>query len=670
MAFSQAIITGSGWGSNINPATFLGATMSSQNGKGILVNFPNQQALLRINLPVGTDWTPYTHLQADVQNMGSKPEPFFFAIASSGQWCFAEVVLAPNSESKFIIPLDTANQLGLTYPLANLPTPPNNSAIQVFTNTPVTKSAVCWLQIFTPDASAATSILIHDLRPVTSPIPTSNLVDKYGQQAQTTWSTKINTDSDLVTRVAARTLSGTYGFSADSYGGVNGTAQAGSATGLWHTAKQNGRWFIIDPLGNRFFSTGIVNAGNGTPAIVTGRESAFPAGALPDQGGDYKDHYTTGYGPSGPVLTYNFYTSNIQHRVGATWKDTLLAETVSRMKTWGFNTLGPSSNRLLEMPGQEMSFSEIIQITGNFPWINDPTSGFQMPDIYDPAWAPAVTASLQPKVQQLQGNSHSIGLFVDNELPWAKTYAAANARYGLCEDILLCPATQPAKIGFVNWLQQRYAGDIFAFNSSWQTSLGSFTDLLIGNLSLPATVPPGMASDMQAFILQYTRTYLQTIRQSLTNLGYQGMYLGPRLLYYTPEVLQACKENCDLISINDYEILASYHHADVQAFDAPVMISEVGFDACDQGRTPAYPSLLTEKDRSQFYKRYMGDALGWTNLVGVQYYKWEDDVISGRFFDGNNACLGLISIADVPYWTTVDAAASANMAFQNKLLIP
>ena len=63
----------------------------------------------------------------------------------------------------------------------------------------------------------------------------------------------------------------------------------------------------------------------------------------------------------------------------------------------------------------------------------------------------------------------------------------------------------------------------------------------------------------------------------------------------------------------------------------------------------------------------MADGLNWPNLVGVHWYKWEDDIISGRFWDGVNYSMGLVSITDIPYWQTVDAATTANVAFHQRL---
>jgi hypothetical protein len=665
LCYSQVLISKRGYG-NVNPVCYDGGSAVVINGKGVQVSLPSSPAKLIMYMPPGTNWTGYTHLQIQVQNTGTTTEPFFFGISGT-TWSFTEAMLTPGKVYDAIIPLDNPDVL-VTHHFAQ---PPASSYPQLFASNPVDKTHIDLVVVKAPDQSAGTSILVKDMHLITAPIPSTGITDLYGQQAQITWSGKIGTDADLVAAVNARNLSGTYPFTADAYGGVSGTAQGGSATGAWHTAKQNGKWYIIDPLGNRFFSAGIVNAGNGSPAIVGGNEAAFAAGALPSQTGAYAQHYSTRYGPAGlPVLTYNFYTSNVQHRVGTSWQSSITATTGIRMRTWGFNTASSGSDFGLEQASNQTPSSESVVITGGYATLFEPDGGAYTPDVYDPNWVAAARTSVANQTQRFHGNAYSMGVFVDNEPAWAKPYVYPNARYGLCQSILGAPATQPAKIALANWLNTRYSGNVATFNANWGTSLSSFDGLLTTSLTLPASISPGMTQDLQGFILAFARTYFTTIRQALTSSGYQGLYLGCRLLYFTPEVLQACKESCDVVSFNDYDILPTYNHTDVKTLDAPVMISEVGFGTADKGRTPTYPNLLSESDRAAFFTRFTTDAIGWPNLVGLHWYKWEDDVISGRFYDGNNNCQGLVSITDVPSWGLVDAATTANTNFHRRLLTP
>lgn len=663
--FSQTIITTEGYSSGVSVNAFGGAGSTYYRGKGVMMSFPNRTCGVRLDLPAGTNWSAYTHLQVIVTNPSRVPQLFFFAVASTGLWCHTEVLLTPGPENKIIIPLDGS-------PVGNVqrPQPVNNDGAQVFAGSFVDKPNVKWLIVQTPQQTSAAQVLIKDMKPVNAQVPSTAFIDKYGQQASNTWPGKITTDADLATAVNARTLSGVPPYPADLYGGVAGTAGQSTNTGKWHTEKQNGKWYLIDPLGNRFFSAGAITAGGSNPAIVSGRESAFVTGALPPQAGSFAEHYeTSSYGIGVPTLTYNFYTANLQRRLGSNWRALHTNVTLSRMKTWGLNTGGDATNFDVRVSGQ-LPFTEVAHVYGSFSTLWISASGAALPDVFDPNWAPAVKSSLTTAVNMHRGNRMFIGLFVDNEQPWAYPYGVQNERYGLAQSILAAPASQPAKVRFINWLKQKYGNNIVSLNLAWLTNLATFDLLLNGTFQLPATITGGMATDLQQFQLLYARTYYSTIKQKLGELGFDALYLGNRLRFYSPETLQAAQESCDIVSFNAYDAVPTNNHADVKALDAPVMISEVGIGACDLGRISWYPNLLSENDRAWYFKRYMADALTFPNLVGLHYYKWEDDVASGRFFDGYNSSMGLVSIADVPYWPMVDAITAGNTALHNRLLTP
>lgn len=665
MSDAQSIISSSGYG-NVTPHTYNGAIANVIPGTGVGLSLPSQDAVFKIDLPAGTNWTGYTHLQFEVQNTGTTYQPLFVAVASTGIWCFTEVQLPPGGDKTLIMPLDNSPIIGMW----RLPQPLNTTATQIFSGETVDKPRVAWIMVKCPNATGAVNVVFRDMHPVTTPIPTTHYVDKYGQQADLPWTGKISADSQLSTALRMHLLSGKYPFAGDIYGGVSGTSTGTSNTGRWHVEKQNLVWYIIDPVGNRFFSAGVVGAGASPPAIVTGEEDRYATGALPAQSDPLGVHYSTQTDPitGAQVLTYNFYEANIDRRVGPSWPVVMVDSTVTRMRTWGFNTVGPSSNFEFAKQTTPLAFTDIVQVAGSYRQINDISTNWKMPDVYDPTWAVALEANLAVRTTYLQGNAMNMGMFVDNELPWAKPFSSVNARYGFGEDLLTSPSTQPAKIAFVNWLQQRYSNNIGALNTAWQSSFSSFAAILAGSTMLPATVPTAMGADLDAFTLVFARIYYSTVRQKLTALGYQGLYLGSRLLYFTPQVLQACRENCDVVSFNDYEATPTHYHDDIKALDAPLLISEVGFGACDLGRRPTGQNLLTETDRNWAYNQYVADALTWNNLVGLHWYKWQDDVVSGRFYDQDNCSQGLVSITDIPYWQTVGAQTISNKAFHARLL--
>jgi agarase len=127
---------------------------------------------------------------------------------------------------------------------------------------------------------------------------------------------------------------------------------------------------------------------------------------------------------------------------------------------------------------------------------------------------------------------------------------------------------------------------------------------------------------------------------------------------------------CDVVSFNAYDLTPSQWRADLKTLNAPVLISEYSFGASDLGRSGGTPCAVTENDRVAAYQGYIADAMTWPNLVGMHWYKWEDEPVTGRMWDNSNAASGLVSITDVPYSQMIDAVTQANLQLNNRLLTP
>src|SRR4029453_12273969 len=75
-----------------------------------------------------------------------------------------------------------------------------------------------------------------------------------------------------------------------------------------------------------------------------------------------------------------------------------------------------------------------------------------MPDVYAPAWEPAVRGAMEKQRNTTAGDPWNIGYFVDNERWWGWRPRAA----AVGEETLKNPADAPAKIKFVEMLRGKY----------------------------------------------------------------------------------------------------------------------------------------------------------------------------------------------------------------------
>jgi len=105
----------------------------------------------------------------------------------------------------------------------------------------------------------------------------------------------------------------------DSFGGS--TAITGTVTGNWHTQVINGRWWIIDPLGNALHFTAPYNVGRGDGGILNGSTMAARINAK-----------------------YGSTDSN--------WVCSYFPTVASRLKTWKFTGIGGGSDAGMTPLGQ------------------------------------------------------------------------------------------------------------------------------------------------------------------------------------------------------------------------------------------------------------------------------------------------------------------------------
>ncbi|MFI5384825.1 MAG: hypothetical protein ACHQ50_01785 [Fimbriimonadales bacterium] len=666
MAISGGLVS-TGGVSQGNAYTESSGTYQVIPGQGVQISLPHQFSAFGLNLGTA-DLSQYTHLLLTVTNNGATPSlvEVVFDSGSTG-WASSPFLIGAGTTENVTVPLEPSPLgVGLGFPTGD------STVHQTTFFGSLVKNSVHKIRLWNQTQSGSINLTVGQMTLVSLTTPTASVIDVYGQQ-NVAFPGRITSDQQLAAQVALdNQLSGQLPYSNDIYGGLAGSG-FGAPTGKWSVAKQNGRWYIIDPSGNRFFSTGIDGVGNGDLAITQGRSSLFAAGALPNPGTTLAQFFYYAVNPATGLAEpgFDFYQANLERKYGSGWVAQGDATAVRRLKTWGFNTLGVQSHyTLYSNPSLQMANTQVVGISGAFQIVPCPGASFPMPDVYDPAWATAVTYSLSPVVASLRSDTYNMGLFVDDELPWAQLSSQANYRYDLAFNVLSAPANQPAKQRFYKNLTMKYR-TIQKLNTAWGTAYGSWNDLLNNQAYRPASPSAALVTDMQTFLTGFATQYFSTIRAKLAALNYHGLYLGCRFRCYAPEVLAAAARYCDVVSFNAYDITPSQWRSDLKALNAPVMISEFGFAAADQGRVGGFSlCAVSESDRIQAYQNYAADAATWNNLVGLHWYKWEDDPVTGRMWDNSNVCFGFVSITDVPYAGMAAAATQVNTNLNGRMINP
>lgn len=646
---------------NCTPVKIGLASFSVVSGTGVNLSLPDRDAELHITWARGQYPFPSTNfIRFTVQNTGPTAVDLVFSLecsSGSGEVALGASVSVPNDRPvTMLMPLVSAQSL-VKMPM--FPSPVNNM-YQLRTLGSANLGGARRLRILNRDYVPVT-LKITDISSVYYPIPTSQFIDALGQQKLMIWPGKLDPTNPAALAMMDPPVSGMYPYPADSFGAIQGTGSTPRARfGLARDTA--GRWSLVAPSGNRFFSTGICAVGACVWGLVGDRQNFYQS--LPPKTAPYTEHWWSIVGSDGRNIdTLNQYSLNLFKKYGSGWKPLAYSKMVQRMKTWGFNTLAaaydPSVDSTYGMPS-----APVIGIRGPHKRLPSVRGGALMSDAYDPAFPNSVATSIASQLTAYPENALQIGLFVDNELPWGDVNSSdRSTRYLVPYATLRGPSNQPAKVQFVNDMTNQY-GSIGALNTSWGTTYSSWSAMLNNAFTWPTVLKPGLVSDFNAFTLAFARKYFQTVRTALTNRGYQGLYLGCRFDSMTPESEQACKEYCDVLSFNCYEKNPDIHFSFLKNIDFPVLISEFGFGASDNGRIGwGLYQTLSESDRVAAYVNYANRARQWSNLVGLHYYKWEDHPFSGDSVGvapGDNTSSGLVSICDVPYPLITQSATDMN----------
>lgn len=498
----------------------------------------------------------------------------------------------------------------------------------------------------------------------------TGLVDTYGQYTRASWPEKVGNDAAL--RQQARSMDiQSPPEGQDRYGGVI-AAGALKATGWFRAEHRPSGWTLVTPDGHPFFSLG-VNAvtREGGRSYIEGREWMYEG--LPADSGAWAPFY--GHGDnrqpeagSAAGIGYNqgrwfdIYAANLHRIDGDDWKDAWASRATSRLRQWGFNTVGNWSDDSVTGRHQ-LAYTRSINISGVF---GNVSSGYdywgRMPDPFDPRFAAAAETAVAKATQDVRDDPWLLGYFADNELAWAGQ--GPDGRWGLAQGTLRGEPRSIAKQRFIAALKARY-GDIGKLAQAWGMSLSSWDALNAAGFQMPAPAEahPAIAEDASAWLRAYADEYFRVVTEALHRHDPHHLFLGGRFAVNTPEAVASCAKYCDVVSFNSYTDVPQ-HGVDIPAvakLGKPVLITEFHFGSDDRGPFgKGVVPVWNEQQRGDAYARYISAAAKDPNVVGAHWFQYADQPVTGRLLDGENAHIGLVGITDIPFRSFTDAVRAAN----------
>ncbi|TBU94768.1 beta-agarase [Phytopseudomonas dryadis] len=510
------------------------------------------------------------------------------------------------------------------------------------------------------------------------------IVDPYGQFSRRDWPGKIDRDEQL-RQAAAEEQRLLRGWLADrprqdSYGGWSG-GPGFAATGFFRTEKRAGRWFLITPEGNPFYSLGVNTVtGSQSQTYIEGREAMFAG--LPATGEPLAAFYGSGDSQADTGASrgrafasgrwYDFYSANLQRSYGAQEPRAWRALAQDRLQAWGFNTLGNWSDSAFA-EDRRMPYSIPLSIRGDYATISTGVDWWGgMPDPFDPRFAMAAERAIAIAARDHRDDPWLVGYFADNELAWAGRAEDPQARYALAYATLRLSTDVPAKRAFLKQLRDQYRNQD-GLSQAWGITLDAWELMEDPGFEAPpiSAAYPAIERDMQRFLRLFADTYFKTIADSLKWHAPNHLLLGGRFANSIPEAVAACAAFCDVLSFNFYtrEPQHGYDFTALRALDKPLMITEFHFGSRDRG--PFWGGVSEvgkEEERGPAYAHFLARALEEPQIVGVHWFQYLDQPVTGRLLDGENGHLGLVAITDRPWEGFVRAVRTANLAVAARLL--
>lgn len=486
-------------------------------------------------------------------------------------------------------------------------------------------------------------MVLSDERPQPIPLPDVKLIDRYGQLKTKMTPNRILDDESLKAQLHEALGAHSDGHSLpgwNRFGGWTGK-KLGEATGFFRSVKADGRWWLADPDGCAFFSTGPDCVVARSDCRVDGLETLLdwlPDSDDPEWSAFFREaDWGSGETPRGPGRLFSFEQANLRRAFGDDWYEKWTQLIRRQLKKNGMNSLGNwSDDRLFGTLGMPY-----VTSMPRFP--TTPVKIFRdFPDVFDPEYA-ADAARCADKLMQRRGDPFMIGYFLGNEPAWAFVNHLI-----IADEVLANPAQSACRAELIRWLGERHGG-IEALNAAWGTTFHSF-DALSAPLSGTSARSPAAREDMRAFSRILLERYIAIPSMACREADPEHMNLGLRWAWISDPDVVTGWEHFDVFSINCYAVEPTPALDQVRQLnvDRPVMIGEFHFGALDAGLTATgLEAVRSQHDRGVAFRHYCERVAAHPNGVGCHWFQCYDQFALGRF-DGENYNIGLFDICSRP----------------------
>jgi len=323
--------------------------------------------------------------------------------------------------------------------------------------------------------------------------------------------------------------------------------------------------------------------------------------------------------------------------------------TLARMRLWGFNTIGAWSDA--DLWEHRVPYTIILDIAAQSG--ADWQQGKPV-DVYDLKFESTARQIAQKLCAPRVNDRYLLGYFTDNELRWGRDW---RGKESMLEMYLKLPEGAGGRAQAIEFLRERYSGEIAKLNSAWRIKARDFASVA------PLVENEAFQSDASAFLEQVAARYFEICTQAIRGADPNHMILGARFAGRVPDAVVRGARVCDVVSLNIYEFdPRPLVRRVAELTGRPVLIGEFAFRALDSGlpnTRGAGPKVPNQLARAKAYTDYVNWLMSVPEAVGYHWFEWVDEPKEGRF-DGEDSNYGLVNINDKPYEVFVAAVTATN----------
>lgn len=474
------------------------------------------------------------------------------------------------------------------------------------------------------------------------------LVDRYGQAVYIDYPGKITCDDDLRRDAAEEweylknvTLDETK---YDRFGGMK-TGKNYGATGFFRVEKVDGVWWFVSPEGNLFYLKGIDGItydelSHYTPQYRPGttiQRGIFEELPDPEKTPEaYKLHQ--GWRKDKGIPVIDFQEANLQIKYGEDYREKWADVTYRRLLDWNFNASGK-----WKMEKELYSRLPRIDIVTGSSELITTKSGW---DPWDPEFEAKLERAFEPQLTPYKDDPMIIGYHFQNEDGWEMD--------DLARILHTTDGSFPAKEAFVNFMKERYKGDLRVVNVVLDTEAKSFEELVSTDIDMGKM--PHL--DAVTFVQESSRRFHSIMRRVFKKYDPNHLFFGctPVLTWRACyEWIFASADYVDVLAVDWYFSETADWMRPYLVLDKPMINIEFGWVTCERGHGPFFSSMTchNEEERVRRYCRYVSNQAKVPQFVGIGYFIYSDQEVGGRSNgDGNwGECFqfGAVSTQDQPY---------------------